>query len=37
LKEGEDFYVTTSAGGRRNYHVKVNEKTLKAFKIFASI
>ena len=37
LKEGEDFYVTTSAGGMKNYHVKVNEKTLKAFKIFASI
>jgi regulator of PEP synthase PpsR (kinase-PPPase family) len=28
LSEEKDFYVTTTSGGRRNYHVKVNDKTL---------
>ena len=31
LKPEEDFYVTTTSGGRRNYHVKVNQRTLNAF------
>ena len=28
LREDKDFYVTTTSGGRRNYHVKVNPRTL---------
>jgi len=28
LSEEKDFYVTTTSGGRRNYHVKVTNKTL---------
>lgn len=29
LREEKDFYVTTTSGGRRNYHVKVNAHTLR--------
>jgi hypothetical protein len=29
LREEKDFYVTTTSGGRRNYHVKVNATTLR--------
>ncbi len=28
LSEEKDFYVTTTSSGRRNYHIKVNVKTL---------
>ena len=28
LREEKDFYVTTTSSGRRNYHIKVNDKTL---------
>lgn len=28
LREEEDFYVTTTSGGRKNYHIKVNKTTL---------
>lgn len=28
LSEEKDYYVTTTSGGRRNYHVKVNNRTL---------
>jgi regulator of PEP synthase PpsR (kinase-PPPase family) len=28
LSEEKDYYVTTTSGGRRNYHVKVNDRTL---------
>jgi regulator of PEP synthase PpsR (kinase-PPPase family) len=28
LSEEKDFYITTTSCGRRNYHVKVNDKTL---------
>ena len=31
LSEEKDFYVTTTSGGRRNYHIKVNPRTLNAF------
>lgn len=31
LKEGEDFWITTTAGGKKNYHFKVNQKTLGSF------
>lgn len=34
LKEEEDFYVTTTSGGRRNYHIKVNSKTLSSLSRF---
>ena len=34
LREGEDFYVTTTSGGRRNYHIKVNSRTLGLMKSF---
>jgi len=30
LSEEEDFYVTTTSGGRRNYHVRVNDRTLNS-------
>jgi len=28
LSEENDFYVTTTSSGRRNYHIKVNTRTL---------
>ncbi len=28
LDEEDDFYVTTTSSGRRNYHIKVNSRTL---------
>ena len=28
LNEKRDFFVTTTSGGRRNYHVNVNSRTL---------
>jgi len=28
LSEEKDYFVTTTSGGRRNYHVKVNNRTL---------
>ena len=34
LREGEDFYVTTTSGGRRNYHIRVNSKTLSLLRKF---
>lgn len=30
LSEEEDFYVTTTSSGRRNYHIKVNTRTLSS-------
>jgi len=30
LDEEEDFYITTTSSGRRNYHVKVNNRTLNS-------
>jgi len=30
LSEEEDFYVTTTSSGRRNYHIKVNDRTLNS-------
>lgn len=32
LKKDEDFYVTTSSGGRRNYHVKLNPTNIMMLK-----
>jgi hypothetical protein len=34
LCEEKDFYVTTTSGGRRNYHVKVNPHTLNSLSRF---
>jgi regulator of PEP synthase PpsR (kinase-PPPase family) len=34
LREGEDFYVTTTSGGRRNYHIRVNNRTLNLLSRF---
>jgi regulator of PEP synthase PpsR (kinase-PPPase family) len=34
LERDKDYYVTTSSRGRKNYHIKVNTKTLKAFRSF---
>ena len=28
LNQERDFYVTTTSSGRRNYHIKVNNRTL---------
>lgn len=28
LSEEKDFYVTTTSSGRRNYHIRVNSRTL---------
>ena len=28
LSEEKDFYVTTTSSGRRNYHIKINSRTL---------
>jgi hypothetical protein len=30
LNEEKDFFVTTTSSGRRNYHVKVNNRTLNS-------
>ncbi|MEM2147076.1 MAG: hypothetical protein QXJ94_00515 [Candidatus Bathyarchaeia archaeon] len=34
LREGEDFYITTTSGGRKNYHIRVNSRTLNLLKRF---
>ena len=33
LQKGEDYYVTTSSGGRKNYHIKVNSGILSALRM----
>lgn len=30
LKKGEDFWVSTTSGGRKNYHINVNQRTLNS-------
>ena len=30
LHKEEDFYVTTTSGGRKNYHIKVSNRTLNS-------
>jgi regulator of PEP synthase PpsR (kinase-PPPase family) len=30
LREEQDFYVTTTSSGRRNYHIRVNDRTLNS-------
>ena len=34
LREEDDFYVTTTSRGRRNYHIKVNTHTLNLMHSF---
>ena len=34
LEEGEDFFISTTSGGRKNYHIKINEKTFPKLKNF---
>ena len=33
LKKDEDYYVTTSSGGRKNYHIKVNSANLSSLQV----
>jgi len=28
LRKGEDYYATTSSGGRKNYHIKITQSNL---------
>jgi len=37
LREGEDFYITTTSGGRRNYHIKVDGRTLSLLRSFCNV
>lgn len=30
LNEEKDFFVTTTSSGRRNYHIRVNDRTLNS-------
>jgi len=32
LKKDSDYYVTTTSGGCKNYHIRVNSNVLSAFK-----
>ena len=34
LHKEDDFYVTTTSRGRRNYHIKINTRTLKSMHRF---
>ncbi len=34
LSEEEDFYITTTSSGRRNYQIKVNNRTLNSLSRF---
>ncbi len=34
LREEDDFYVTTTSGGRKNYHIKINAHTLSSMSRF---
>lgn len=34
LREEDDFFVTTTSRGRRNYHIKVNSRTLDSMQRF---
>jgi hypothetical protein len=33
LEEDEDYYITTSSGGRKNYHIKVNPSILSSLRM----
>jgi hypothetical protein len=34
LTGGKDFYVTTTSGGRKNYHIRVNDETFPKLQNF---
>jgi hypothetical protein len=34
LREEKDFFVTTTSSGRRNYHIKVTNRTLSSLASF---
>lgn len=34
LNEEKDFYITTTSSGRRNYHIRVNDRTLNMLSKF---
>jgi hypothetical protein len=33
LQKDEDYYTTTSSGGRKNYHIKINMSNLSTLKV----
>ncbi len=33
LQKDEDYYITTSSGGRKNYHLKVNSNILSSLRM----
>lgn len=33
LQKDEDYYVTTSSGGRKNYHIKVNRSVVSMLRL----
>ena len=33
LRKDEDFYTTTSSGGRKNYHIRVNSSSLSMLQV----
>jgi hypothetical protein len=33
LQRDEDYYITTSSGGRKNYHIKVNSSILSLLRM----
>jgi len=33
LRKGDDYYVTTSSGGRKNYHVKITKSNLSLLRV----
>ncbi|MDH5448522.1 MAG: hypothetical protein OEY24_03740 [Candidatus Bathyarchaeota archaeon] len=33
LQKDEDYYITTSSGGRKNYHIKVNSSILSLLRM----
>lgn len=35
LQKNEDYYVTTSSGGRKNYHIKINPANLLSLQVCA--
>jgi len=33
LRKGEDYYATTSSGGRKNYHIKITQSNLSLLRM----
>ncbi len=34
LRKGEDYYSTTSSGGRKNYHIKITKSNLSLLRTY---